>query len=160
MVESICISTPLLVCGVATWVGVPTTVIKRVAVISAMPLIITEYPQFFTATNLEWKNLLQVDKYKDIVIDSMRFIVKDKRVIIYGFVIMQNHIHIIWQMQAGVKRENVQRDFLKHTAQKMQEDMIRNKSKDLSEYLVNAKNRKYPRLTGRAGILGTEFFVS
>jgi putative transposase len=73
----------------------------------------------------------------------MRFIVRDKRVIIHGFVIMQNHIHIIWQMQAGVKRENVQRDFLKHTAQKMQEDMIRNKSKDLSEYLVNAKDRRY-----------------
>jgi putative transposase len=138
----VCI-TPLLVCGVATCVSVPTTVIKRVAVISAMPLIITEYPQFFTATNLEWKNLLQLDDYKDIVIDSMRFIVRDKRVIIHGFVIMQNHIHIIWQMQAGVKRENVQRDFLKHTAQKMQEDMIRNKSKDLSEYLVNAKDRRY-----------------
>ena len=124
-------------------VRVPTTVIKQVAAISAMPSIITEYPQFFTATNLEWKNLLQLDKYKDIVIDAMRFIVSDKRVIIYGFVIMQNHIHIVWQMQAGVKRENVQRDFLKHTAQKMQEDMIRNKSKDLSEYLVNAKDRKY-----------------
>jgi putative transposase len=90
----------------------------------------------------------------------MRFIVNDKRVIIYGFVIMQNHIHIIWQMQAGVKRENVQRDFLKHTAQEIQEDLIRNKSKDLTEYLVNAKDRRYPRLTGRAGILGTEFFVS
>jgi putative transposase len=90
----------------------------------------------------------------------MRFIVNDKRVIIYGFVIMQNHIHIIWQMQAGVKREKVQRDVLKHTAQKMQEDMIRNKSKDLSEYLVNAKDRRYPRLTGRAGILETEFSVS
>jgi putative transposase len=89
----------------------------------------------------------------------MRFIVSNKRVIIYGFVIMQNHIHIIWQMQAGVKRENVQRDFLKHTAQEMQEDMIRNKSKDLLDYFVNAKDRKYPRLTGRAGILGTEFFI-
>jgi len=33
--------------------GVPTTVIKRVAVTSAMPSIIAEYPQFFTATNLE-----------------------------------------------------------------------------------------------------------
>ena len=108
-----------------------------------MSSIITEYPQFFTATNLEWKKLLQSDKYKDIIIDSMRFITNDRRVVIYGFVIMQNHIHIIWQMQAGMKRENVQRDFLKHTAQKMQEDMIRSKSKDLPEYLVNAKDRKY-----------------
>jgi REP element-mobilizing transposase RayT len=123
-------------------VSVPTTVI-RVAVILAMPSIITEYPQFFTATNLEWRSLLQSDKYKDIVVDSLRFIVNNKRAIIYGFVLMQNHIHIIWQMQAGVKRQNVQRDFLNHTAQKMQEDMIRHKSKDLSGYFVNAKDRKY-----------------
>jgi hypothetical protein len=26
-----------------------------------MPPIITEYPQFFTATNLEWKKLLKPD---------------------------------------------------------------------------------------------------
>jgi hypothetical protein len=32
-----------------------------------MPPIITEYLQFFTATNLEWKRLLKPDKYKDII---------------------------------------------------------------------------------------------
>ena len=37
---------------------------------------------------------------------------------IYGFVIMSNHIHIIWQMKAGRKKKDVQRDFLKHTARK------------------------------------------
>ena len=81
-----------------------------------MAEIITEYPQFFTATNLEWKMLLKSNKYKDIIVESMRFIVNDNRVMIYGFVIMPNHIHIIWQMKAGRKREDVQRDFLKHTA--------------------------------------------
>ena len=79
-----------------------------------MPGVITEYPHFFTATNLEWKSLLAQDKYKDIIIESRRFLVKNKRVIIYGFVIMYNHIHIIWQLQAGRKREDVQRDFEVH----------------------------------------------
>ena len=72
-----------------------------------MPNIITEYPHFFTATNLEWKKLLAEDKYKDIIIESMRFLVKNKRVIIYGFVIMDNHIHIIWQLQANRKRASM-----------------------------------------------------
>jgi REP element-mobilizing transposase RayT len=63
-----------------------------------MQPIITEYPTYFTATNLEWKKLLQPDKYKDIVISSMKFLVKDKRVKIFSFVIMENHIHLIWQM--------------------------------------------------------------
>jgi REP element-mobilizing transposase RayT len=84
-----------------------------------MPDFCTEYPHFFTATNLEWKTLLQRDKYKDMVIESMRYLVEDRRVIIYGFVIMPNHLHLIWQLRAGRKREDVQRDFLKHTAQEI-----------------------------------------
>ena len=87
--------------------------------------------------------LLKSNKYKDIIVESMRFIVNDNRVMIYGFVIMPNHIHIIWQMKAGRKREDVQRDFLKHTAQEIKNDMIRNNSPELKEYLVNAKDRIY-----------------
>ena len=108
-----------------------------------MAEMITEYPHFFTATNLEWKKLLFRDKYKDIIIGSMRFLVKEKRVIIYGFVIMYNHIHIIWQLQAGRKRDEVQRDFLKHTAQEIKKDMLINHPEELKAYLVNAKDREY-----------------
>ena len=32
-----------------------------------MPAFITEYPQFFTATIIEWQKLLEPDKYKDII---------------------------------------------------------------------------------------------
>lgn len=104
---------------------------------------ITEYPHFFTATNLEWKKLLAQDKYKDVIIESMRFLVKDKRVIIYGFVIMDNHIHLIWQLQAGRKREDVQRDFLKYTAQQIKKEMLANDPLQIEEFFVNAKDRKY-----------------
>ena len=108
-----------------------------------MSKIITEYPHFFTATNLEWKKLLLPDKHKDIIIESMRFIVSEKRVVIYGFVIMPNHLHIIWQLQADHKRENVQRDFLKFTAQKIKDDLLLHNPIELEKYLVDAKDRKY-----------------
>jgi REP element-mobilizing transposase RayT len=62
---------------------------------TAMAPFITEYPQFFTATNLEWKKLLKPDRYKDIVISSLRFLVTDKRAKIFAFVIMENHIRLI-----------------------------------------------------------------
>ena len=61
-------------------------------------IIFNQYPQFFTATILEWKHLLANDTYKDIIISSLKFLVNDGRVIIYGFVIMPNHIHLIWQI--------------------------------------------------------------
>lgn len=108
-----------------------------------MPGIITEYPQFFTATCLEWKRLLHPDKYKNIVIESLRFLVKDSRVILYGFVIMSNHLHLVWQMQAGHKRQAVQRDFLKFTAQQIKSDLAKHHPAVLEQFLVNAADRRY-----------------
>jgi putative transposase len=108
-----------------------------------MSEIITEYPHFFTATNLEWKKLLQPDEYKDVIIGSLKFLVKDGRVIIYGFVIMPNHIHLLWHLLAGKILEYVQRDFLRHTAQEIKKDMLINNIEGLKAYLVNAKDREY-----------------
>jgi len=78
-----------------------------------MPGLTEYYPQFFTATILEWKPLLQEDKYKGIILDSLHFLVENKRIALYGFVLMPNHMHLIWHIAEGHKRENVQRDFLK-----------------------------------------------
>ncbi len=101
------------------------------------------YAQFFTATILEWKPLLKEDKYKDIIIESLRFLVKEKRIVVYAFVIMNNHIHLVWQIQAGHIKENVQRDFLKFTGQMMKYDLQKNNVALLESFLVKAKDRQY-----------------
>jgi putative transposase len=101
------------------------------------------HPQFFTATNLEWKPLLKETKYIDIIINSLRFLVTNNRVKIYSFVVMPNHLHLIWQVQPGHERKNVQQDFLKFTAQKIRFDMQLNHIEWLKEFEVNAKDRKY-----------------
>jgi len=64
-----------------------------------------EYVQLFTATILEWKHLLKPDRYKQIILDSLRFLVEQKRVKVYGFVIMINHIHVIWHIQRSIKEK-------------------------------------------------------
>jgi putative transposase len=73
-----------------------------------MVLPITEYPQYFTAINLVpiaigRKKLLKPDKYKDIIINSLRFLAEENRAKIFAFVIMNNHIHLSWQMMADCK---------------------------------------------------------
>ena len=73
----------------------------------------------------------------------MRFLVKDKRAKIFSFVIMENHIHLIWQMMPDNDPEAVQRDFLKYIAQRIKADLEKNHSKVLEHFKVNAKDRKY-----------------
>jgi REP element-mobilizing transposase RayT len=101
------------------------------------------HPQFFTATILEWKHLLKDDAYKDIVINSLRFLKDEKSIVIYGYVIMPNHIHLIWQIQDGSLREKIQMRFLKFTAQQMKFRLQKEDHLALEQFRVNAKDREY-----------------
>jgi putative transposase len=101
-----------------------------------------EYPDFFTATCLEWNHLLEDDSIKDIIVDSMRFLAQEKRVNIFTFCIMNNHIHLIWQMLGEHKREQVQRDFLKYTGQEILRKIKENNSSFLSKLLGQCKRQK------------------
>jgi REP element-mobilizing transposase RayT len=98
---------------------------------------------FFTATILEWKHLLKPDKYKELIISSLSFLVKEKRANLYGFVIMPNHIHLLWKILPPHNLEAVQRDFLKYVAQQIRRDLAKHHPKVLPLFEVNAKDRKY-----------------
>ncbi len=102
-----------------------------------------QYISFFTATILNWKHLLLDDRYKDIIISSMKFLVDEKRTAIYAFVIMPNHIHLVWKIANNCKKEDVQRDFLKYTAQKMKLKLKDENPEKLKSFYVGAKDRKY-----------------
>lgn len=99
--------------------------------------------QFFTATILEWKKLLSSAKYKQIIIDSLAFLVKEERVKIYGFVIMDNHIHLIWQGTKMYSLKHTQLSFMKYTAQQIKFDLEKNQPSLLFEFYVEAADRKF-----------------
>jgi len=98
---------------------------------------------FFTATIYKWYRLLIGDKYKKIITDSLAFLVKEKRVVIYAFIIMPNHINLIWDIQPPHTRSGVQRDFLKFTAQMIKLDLMKNYPCELPLFRVNSKDRLY-----------------
>ena len=102
-----------------------------------------QHPQFFTATILEWKPLLKQDKYKQVITDSLHYLVKAQRVKIFAFVIMPNHMHILWQIQYPHSREDVQRDLLKYTGQQILFDLKANHPAVLARFYAGAKDRKY-----------------
>ena len=108
-----------------------------------MPIFITEYPQFFTASIKGRYKLLESDQYKDIIVNSLRFLIQDKRIKLYAFVIMLDHIHLIWQMQPLMNPQHVQRDFLKYTAQRIKHNLYKNHRELLSHFISEASDRVY-----------------
>ena len=100
-----------------------------------------EWPQFFTATIEEWKLLLKEDKYKNIIVDTLKFLVKEGNVTFNGFVIMPNHVHIIWQATGNNDLKKIQNSFIKHTSKEFKKLLeIDNK---IQAYEVKAIDRKY-----------------
>jgi putative transposase len=103
----------------------------------------SEWPAFFTATILHWKPLLMNNDYKQIILDSLRFCVLQKRVKVYAFVIMSNHIHLIWQVLPPFTKAQVQLSFMKYTAQQIKFDLQKTNRPLLEEFKVKAKDRVY-----------------
>lgn len=71
---------------------------------------------FWTDTIHDWKLLLQSDKYKAIIMESWRHLVEQGKIIIYGFVIMPNHLHLLWEMVSMNGKEMPHANFNKFTS--------------------------------------------
>ena len=99
--------------------------------------------QYFTATIYEWQTVLADDSHKDIIIDSLQYLVNDKRIELNAFVIMSNHIHLIWQALAGFTSSGVQASFMKYTARQIKRSLIKNKPDMLDAFKVNKHDREY-----------------
>ena len=101
------------------------------------------WPQFYTATILEWKPLLGQQKYKQVIIQSLQYFTTNKKITLYAFVIMNNHIHLIWQALPGNTPGQIQLSFMKYTTQQIKFDLVQNHPMVLDKFRVNAKDREH-----------------
>lgn len=78
-------------------------------------------PHFLTFTVCGWIDLFSRQVYRDIVLDALRFAQSNNQVILYGYVIMSNHIHLIAKADEYQKKtlSDIIRDFKKFTHRKM-----------------------------------------
>ena len=72
-------------------------------------------PHFITATVVDWIDVFTRKVYRDEVINCFDYCIKNKGMIVYGYVIMSNHIHMVIQSKDG-KLSDLIRDFKKYTA--------------------------------------------
>jgi len=54
-----------------------------------------EQPHFLTCTVVGWLPIFTRTDTLDIVLDSWRFLQKEGRLKIYGYVVLENHLHLI-----------------------------------------------------------------
>ncbi len=98
---------------------------------------------FYTASILDWVHLLKPEKYKQIVLDSIIHLVNKEKLKVYGFVIMPNHIHIIWECTAMNGKEMPHASFMKFTGHQFLEELRKDDDELLSRFKVDRNSRNH-----------------
>ncbi len=97
---------------------------------------------FWTSTVSKWRHLLAEDEFKNIIIDSLSYLSTSNKIVVYGFVIMPNHIHLIWELLEMNGKENPCASFLKYTAHQMQKNLKMMNLHTYQSYNVEEITRK------------------
>jgi len=98
---------------------------------------------FWTATINKWMRLLADDPLKKVIIDSLNYLSQLKKIDVFAFVIMPNHVHFIWRINEMNGKEMPHTSFLKHTAHQFKKYLIASDPNFLSKFAVKAENKKY-----------------
>jgi REP element-mobilizing transposase RayT len=89
---------------------------------------------FITSTIVDWIDIFSRQIYRDCIIESLSYCVRNKGMILYGYVIMTNHIHLIVQSEDGALSDVI-RDFKKYTATRIL-DLLQNSPESRREWIL------------------------
>jgi putative transposase len=73
---------------------------------------------FVTCTVVGWIDIFSRKNYRDIVLESLSFCRKEKGLLVFAYIIMTNHLHLIVQSSPGspYTLSEIIRDFKKYTS--------------------------------------------
>jgi REP element-mobilizing transposase RayT len=80
-------------------------------------------PHFLTFTVQGWVDVFTRKDYRDILLDSFTYCQKHKGLLIGGYVIMSNHVHVIWTSPDG-RLSDIVRDFKTHTSKTILNELM------------------------------------
>lgn len=98
---------------------------------------------FYTITIKDWLPLLKGIEFKQIILNSIDFLSKKGLIKVYGFVIMPNHIHLIWEMLELNGKELPSSSFLKFTSHQFLKTLRTINLNLLKSFEVEADNKAH-----------------
>jgi len=70
---------------------------------------------YLTFQVVDWVDVFSRDRYREIIIESLKYCIKEKGLIVWSYVVMTNHLHLILSSKTG-NLSNTIRDFKRYTA--------------------------------------------
>lgn len=107
---------------------------------------------FVTYTIIQWVDILTRPIYKDIIIDSLKYCQKNKGLIIYAYVIMTNHVHLIIRAEESYRLSDILRDHKRHNSKAILKELMENPLESRKSWILwllksaglsNSNNREF-----------------
>jgi len=104
---------------------------------------------FVTFTGIHWIDIFSRKEYRDIIVDALNYCIAEKGLVVYAWVIMSNHIHLVITTKSDDGNiSDIIRDFKKHTSKEITK-AIQLIPESRKEWLLNAMSKEAKRI-GRA----------
>jgi len=107
---------------------------------------------FITFAVVEWVDALSRPYYKNLLIESLKYCQENKGFIIYAYVIMNNHVHLIASAAEGYNLSDILRDMKKYSSKKLLAAIEENAQESRKRWMLwlfrsngerNSNNKKY-----------------
>lgn len=92
---------------------------------------------FLTLTVVDWVDVFIRKRYKDIVIESLQYCQKEKGLVVYAYVIMSSHVHLIAEAKGSIPLSDILRDFKKFTAKTILNEIQSSGKESRKEWMLH-----------------------
>ncbi len=94
---------------------------------------------FVTCTAVNWLPIFVQDAYRQIVLDSLKYLREHKRTQLNAFAIMPTHLHAVLWPETGGNLSDVLRDFKRFTSRTISKEALRQGDQHTLEVFVTAR---------------------
>lgn len=110
-----------------------------------------EKPYFVSFATVNWVDVFTRRIYKDILIDSINYCIENKGLVVYGWCIMTNHVHMIIATE-DKDLQDIMRDLKSYSAKQIIKTIEENHRESRKEWMLwmfkkagtrNSNNKKY-----------------
>jgi REP element-mobilizing transposase RayT len=95
------------------------------------------YTYFLTMTVVNWIDVFTRPVYKHIIVEALKYNQKHKGLILYGWCLMSNHLHLIVEAKKGFLLSDFLRDFKKFTSKAIINEIKENQYESRKKWMLN-----------------------
>lgn len=92
-------------------------------------------PYFVTFSVVRWIDVFTRREYKDILIESIKHCIQNKGLVVYAWVIMSNHVHMVIGTE-DKPMQNILRDLKRHTSKQITKAITENLGESRREWIL------------------------